>query len=269
MKALHASGFPVPEPLAQSRHTIVMELIDAFPLRQITTVPDPAGLYAELIGLILRFAGLGLIHGDFNEFNILVREDKGRDEVSGKETMTLTPVVIDFPQTLSMDHPNAEMYFDRDVACIKRFFQRRYHFTSSEKGPTFVDARRQLEEAAKTEGWRRLDVEVEATGFSRKMARELERYMKDVGVDGDGGRTGDEADRARSEDEGEAEEDEGADVELEEAEPERALDENDEDVVMDKLGNWVRRSTLQEMAQGSENKSGTAIDRPGRAVIDR
>src|SRR4030095_5689761 len=35
MKALRQHGFPVPEPIAQNRHTIVMSLIEAHPLRQI------------------------------------------------------------------------------------------------------------------------------------------------------------------------------------------------------------------------------------------
>ena len=272
MKALYSAGFPVPEPLAQSRHTIVMQLIDAFPLRQITTVPDPAGLYAELIGLILRFAGVGLIHGDFNEFNILIREDKARDEETGRERVVLTPSVIDFPQTLSVDHPNAEMYFDRDVACIKRYFQRRYHFTADEKGPSFAEARRQLEEVAKGEGGRRLDVEVEATGFSRKMARELEKYMKDVGVDGDGERGNEGGEEARSGDEGGEEEDDEAGMEKEggqeAVEPQEDLSEGDEDVVRDRLGNWVRRSTLHSTSEASE-MSGTLIEEPGEVKFDR
>lgn len=70
MQALSEQGLPVPRALGQNRHTIVMSLVDAFPLRQISSVPDPAGLYGELIEMILRLAGLGLIHGDFNEFNI-------------------------------------------------------------------------------------------------------------------------------------------------------------------------------------------------------
>jgi RIO kinase 2 len=45
--------------------------------------------------LIVRFAHAGLIHGDFNEFNILIR-------ASGQ------PVVIDFPQMVSTSHENAE-----------------------------------------------------------------------------------------------------------------------------------------------------------------
>lgn len=183
MTALRENGFPVPEPLAQSRHTIVMSLIDAFPMRQISSVPDPASLYAELISMILRLAQYGLIHGDFNEFNILIKEDAKTDETenSKTESIILTPILIDFPQMVSVDHANAEYYFDRDVECIKRFFERRFHFTSDEKGPFFADARKLIGK----DGAKRLDVSVEASGFSRKMAKELEAYMKEVGVDGD------------------------------------------------------------------------------------
>jgi RIO kinase 2 len=195
MKALRENGFPVPEPIAQSRHTIVMSLIDAFPLRQIASVPDPPSLYAELISMILRLAQYGLIHGDFNEFNILIEEKtvpKSNEPKSPQhnnsssatisDNITLNPILIDFPQMVSVDHTNAEMYFDRDVNCIKRFFQRRFHFTSHEPGPFFADARKLIGK----DGAKRLDVAVEASGFSRKMAKELEAYMAEIGVDGDG-----------------------------------------------------------------------------------
>ena len=245
LTALFENGFPVPRPVAQSRHTLVMELIEGLPLRQVQEVPHPERLYGELIDLILKLAGVGLIHGDFNEFNILIREDtlpsNSQESPSlslSAPTTKLTPILIDFPQMLSIDHANAEMYFDRDVACIKRFFQRRFHFTSDEPGPFFADAKlrvstptskpdrnragngeakivqkRQTVEggrekesgsqeesehaAARASGekdmyGRRLDVEVEASGFSRQMARELEKYMREVGVDIDGnGEAGD------------------------------------------------------------------------------
>lgn len=174
MKALKAEGFPVPQPVGQNRHTVVMELIDAFPMRQISKVGDPATLYGELMGLVVRLAQYGLIHGDFNEFNILVGE---REESDG--TVSLIPTLIDFPQMVSIDHANAEYYFDRDVACIKRFFDRRFGFTSDEPGPFFKDATKNL--------IKRLDVDVQASGFSKKMAKELELYMKEHGVDGDAG----------------------------------------------------------------------------------
>ena len=215
MKALRENGFPVPEPIGQSRHTIVMSLVDAFPLRQVASVPDPAELYAELLALIVQLASFGLIHGDFNEFNILLEEKTSESspglveaesqtnrplsnsdenntgppslaesKSSLTSTVTLVPTIIDFPQMVSIDHPNAAYYFDRDVACIKRFFSRRFHFTSDEPGPFFADAIKHV--------GKRLDVEVEASGFSRNMAKELDAYMKEVGADADADADGSE-----------------------------------------------------------------------------
>ena len=167
MQVLHREGFPVPEPIAWCRHTVVMEFIDSFPLRMIEHIPHPGKLYAELMDIIVSLAKRSLIHGDFNEFNILIREQV--NETTGE--VTLQPIVIDFPQTVSTNHANAEMYFDRDVECIRRYFERRFKYTSDEPGPFFEDAIRGADLD------RRLDVEVEASGFSKKMAKELERFV--------------------------------------------------------------------------------------------
>ncbi|KAM0145132.1 hypothetical protein ACHAP3_000254 [Botrytis cinerea] len=226
MTALRDNGFPVPEPLAQSRHTIVMSLIDAFPMRQISSVPDPASLYAELISMILRLAQYGLIHGDFNEFNILIKEETNPE--NPEEVLSLTPILIDFPQMVSVDHVNAEYYFDRDVNCIKRFFDRRFHFTSNEKGPHFKDARKLIGK----DGVKRLDVSVEASGFSKKMAKELEAYMKAVGVDGDGEpgaeRSDDGFDDDEEDDDDEEEDEEEEEEEKEAADPANVEQQNEE-----------------------------------------
>ncbi|KAI1611012.1 RIO kinase 2 [Exophiala viscosa] len=197
LQALHDVGLSVPIPLGQNRHQLVMSLIDGFPLRQIEKVPDPAGLYAELMDMLLQLCSLGLIHGDFNEFNILIKEVEEGEEIK------LVPVMIDFPQMVSVDHANAEFYFDRDVECVKRFFARRFGFTSTANGPHFKDAKKQIGR----DGARRLDVEVEASGFSKKMAKELEAYMQEHGVDGDAKGAGtsdneeDDSDEATSDDE--------------------------------------------------------------------
>jgi RIO kinase 2 len=225
MTALRDNGFPVPVPIAQSRHTIVMSLINAFPMRQISSVPDPASLYAELIAMILRLAQYGLIHGDFNEFNILIEEKTiPKDEGAG-EFISLTPILIDFPQMVSVDHANAEYYFDRDVNCVKRFFERRFHFTSNERGPFFSDAKKLVG----TEGVKRLDVSVAASGFSRKMAKELEAYMKSVGVDGDGDPGAARGDEEEEDDEEDEEEDDEGDEEADS----KATENNDNLEVVD------------------------------------
>ncbi|KAI1210929.1 RIO1-domain-containing protein [Annulohypoxylon truncatum] len=224
MRALRDEGFPVPEPLSQSRHTVLMEFVDAFPLRQVSRVPDPAALYAELISLILRLARHGLIHGDFNEFNILIKEEPEKPEQSAesdavekeheKDNFAATPILIDFPQMVSMDHQNAEMYFDRDVNCVKRFFERRFHFVSTQPGPFFKDAKKTVGK----DGAKRLDAAVEASGFSKKALKDLEAAIREQqATRGDhAGSGGEHDDLSTSEDEdddedGEEDEDEDKD----------------------------------------------------------
>ena len=75
---------------------------------------------------------------------------------------------------------------------------------------------------------RRLDVEAEASGFSKKMARELEGYMEEVGVDGDGVGVGEAQSEAEGNEVGNSEEngdgDAEEDGELEEMLAERSID---------------------------------------------
>uniref|UniRef100_A0A8C7WWS8 Serine/threonine-protein kinase RIO2 n=1 Tax=Oryzias sinensis TaxID=183150 RepID=A0A8C7WWS8_9TELE len=148
MKALYDRGFPVPKPVDYNRHAVVMELINGFPLCQVHELQDPSALYSELMELIVKLANHGLIHGDFNEFNLMVDD---QDRVT----------MIDFPQMVSTSHTNAEWYFDRDVKCIKDFFIKRFSY-ESELYPTFKDIRRACS----------LDVEVSASGFTKDFERD-------------------------------------------------------------------------------------------------
>ncbi|KAI9318644.1 RIO1 family-domain-containing protein, partial [Dichotomocladium elegans] len=157
MKVLHENGFPVPTPIDISRHCVVMELIDAFPLRQVDEVADPGKLYSDLMSLIVRLAQYGLIHGDFNEFNILIKPNGD-------------PILIDFPQMVSTSHHNAEFYFNRDVECIRVFFKRRFGYESVLYPKFKLDVNREFD----------LDVQVAASGFSKSMQKELEEYQEEV-----------------------------------------------------------------------------------------
>lgn len=213
MRVLHREGFPVPEPIAWSRHTVVMEFIDAFPLRMIDSVPEPGKLYGELVEMIVNLAKRGLIHGDFNEFNILIKEI---ENVSGG--IDLVPILIDFPQTVSTSHVNAQMYFERDVGCVKRYFERRFKYVSDEMGPYYEDAVKGIDPE------KRLDVEVEASGFSKKMAKELDRYVEAIGED-QLETTGDVSDHEESEDGAKEDDDAGdASEDLEDISWDRSLD---------------------------------------------
>ncbi|KAG8456353.1 hypothetical protein GDO86_002218 [Hymenochirus boettgeri] len=150
MKALYERGFPVPKPYDYNRHAVVMELINGYPLCQVRSIEDPASLYSELMELIVKLANHGLIHGDFNEFNLML-------DVEDHVTM------IDFPQMVSTSHTNAEWYFNRDVKCVRDFFQKRFNY-ESELYPTFGDIQKECS----------LDVEIAASGYTKEMQEDDE-----------------------------------------------------------------------------------------------
>ncbi|XP_017774096.1 PREDICTED: serine/threonine-protein kinase RIO2 [Nicrophorus vespilloides] len=158
MKALHERGFPVPKPIDFNRHCVVMDLVIGKPLINVMEVSDVEGLYDELMNLIVRFADSGVIHGDFNEFNIMINEDE-------------RPIIIDFPQMVSTGHINAEVYFDRDVTCVREFFKKRFAY-ESELYPKFSDVERNDN----------LDAEIHCSGFTKKMARDIN---VELGIDSD------------------------------------------------------------------------------------
>ncbi|RHZ78674.1 hypothetical protein Glove_158g46 [Diversispora epigaea] len=171
MKILHENGFPVPKPIDNSRHCLVMEFIDAYPLRQITEIKDPGKLYSELMNLIVKLAQCGLIHGDFNEFNILVKENGD-------------PILIDFPQMVSISHPNAEWYFNRDVECIRTFFRKKYNYESMLYPKFKLDVNREFN----------LDVQVAASGFTKQYQKDLETYQNEIGKSLDNSDDNDDSD---------------------------------------------------------------------------
>ncbi|XP_072137422.1 serine/threonine-protein kinase RIO2 [Mobula birostris] len=148
MKALYDRGFPVPKPVDFNRHAVVMELINGYPMCQVHQLNNPAATYNELMDLIVKLANHGLIHGDFNEFNLMLDDD---DHVT----------MIDFPQMVSTSHINAEWYFNRDVKCIRDFFIKRFNY-ESELYPTFKDIRKEAS----------LDVEIEVSGFTKEFQKD-------------------------------------------------------------------------------------------------
>lgn len=160
MKILHDHGFPVPVPIDQSRHHIVMNLIEGYPMRQMRQHDDPARLYSTLMDFVVKLANHGLIHCDFNEFNIMIRHEyeKPEDEI----------IVIDFPQCISTMHVDAKRYFERDVNCIREFFEKKLGYVA-EEWPTFDDIERV----------EKLDLLVEASGLNKKQLKDLDKAMEE------------------------------------------------------------------------------------------
>jgi len=65
------------------------------------------------------------VHGDFNEFNLMIDAD---------EKITL----IDFPQLVHMTAANAQEYFERDVLGVREFFRKRLNI-QVEDWPTWEE----------------------------------------------------------------------------------------------------------------------------------
>ena len=139
LRFMYCKGMPVPKPIDSNRHVVVMELIDGRILNHYTLEsfePEKRdrqieALYKNLMDLIFRFANeTRVIHGDFNEFNILIKRNEKLDE--------LEPVIIDLPQMIGVDHELAPEQFERDVNCIVEFFNKRFHY-ESEYVPQWAD----------------------------------------------------------------------------------------------------------------------------------
>ena len=73
-------------------------IIIFFPRCQVRSLSKPEVLFNTLMALLVQLASHGLVHCDFNEFNIIIsNEDK--------------PTLIDFPQMVSTSHPDAARYY--------------------------------------------------------------------------------------------------------------------------------------------------------------
>ena len=153
MKGLYSHGFSVPRPYGYNRHAIIMEYVPSYPLNKIEEIKDKNVVYHKMMDFIYKLGENGLIHGDFNEFNILLNINKP-DEI----------VVIDFPQMISIHHSEAENYFKRDVQCVKNYFLKKFNLTFDED-LKFSDIKQ----------INFLDQELKAYGYKKEEKKKLEK----------------------------------------------------------------------------------------------
>lgn len=125
MKALRDEGFPTPVGIDHNRHAVLMQFIHATPMYHVKNFNNREKVVERLMRLIVRLARAGIIHGDFNEFNLMIDKEDGI-------------TVIDFPQVVYTSHPNAEYYFNRDVRCIVDWFRKHQKYEITEY-PKFED----------------------------------------------------------------------------------------------------------------------------------
>lgn len=169
MQALHERDFNVPEAIDLNRHCVLMEMVDGFPLTQVKKMMSPGKVYNSCMQELKKLALCGLIHCDYNEFNIMMHLE------------TLKVTVIDFPQMVSIHHRNARMLFDRDVECLHKFFLRRYGYDAEldvmgEPDPDFDEILKEVAEKEKN-GEKSVDSLLKASGFTSEHQKMIDEVM--------------------------------------------------------------------------------------------
>jgi RIO kinase 2 len=113
LKSLEGAGLPVPRVRDFIYHTVLMEMELGIPLYKVRALDDAKAVLSSIILAIEGCYAAGIVHGDLSEYNVLL-------------TAEHRAVLIDWPQAVSITHPNARDHVRRDVNNIVRFFNRRY-----------------------------------------------------------------------------------------------------------------------------------------------
>ncbi|MCL9812084.1 serine/threonine-protein kinase Rio1 [Natranaeroarchaeum aerophilus] len=108
------AGVRVPRPITAQRNVLIMEYIGtedgrAKRLTEVS-IENPETAFEVVREYIKRLYGAGLVHGDLSEYNVLFYDGE--------------LVVIDVGQAVTIHHPNAEEFLERDCENVASFFGR-------------------------------------------------------------------------------------------------------------------------------------------------
>ncbi len=114
LRRAERAGVRVPTPIAVERNVLVMDLVGhaADRARRLAevTVENPETAYEVVREYTRRLYAAGLIHGDLSEYNLIVYEGE--------------LFVIDLGQAVTVHHPNAREFLERDCRNVVNFFSR-------------------------------------------------------------------------------------------------------------------------------------------------
>jgi RIO kinase 2 len=116
--ALEREGAKVPPAVAWNRHAVVQKYIEGVELSMVRELSeeDAFRIVRDTVETLrIAYTKVGIVHGDLSEYNILVKTE---GEVEA--------YVIDWPQYVYKDEPNAEDLLRRDVEYLVKFFRRKF-----------------------------------------------------------------------------------------------------------------------------------------------
>jgi RIO kinase 1 len=119
LEKLSKANTNVPFPVGFKENILVMEFIEengeACKTLKEKGVKNLQDAYAQITEFIARaFYISGLVHADLSEYNILVKNEKGKEKL----------FVIDVGQAVLKSHPKAEEFLKRDLKNIAAYFSK-------------------------------------------------------------------------------------------------------------------------------------------------
>ncbi len=104
----------VPKPIHVEKNVLLMEFIgkDGVSAPHLRDVPlqAAASWYAKIVDMLkILYDKAKLVHGDLSEYNILVPDGY--------------PVLIDFAQAVTIEHPEAKEFLKRDIENLNNYFK--------------------------------------------------------------------------------------------------------------------------------------------------
>ncbi len=118
---LFEAGVSVPEPIAQNRHVVAMNIIfgqDLYRMKknEFQTDEEILTLFDNIIHEMQKAVKQGYIHGDLSEYNIRLNEEN-------------YPVFFDWPQYIETESEQAERILIRDLRNILNYFKKKFQMT--------------------------------------------------------------------------------------------------------------------------------------------
>lgn len=115
LKKAKEAGVVTPNFIARNRHAVLMQKIEGVMLHTCgkEEIENPMALFKEILGEARKaYVGAKMINGDLSEYNVLFDGEKSW--------------IIDWPQYVLTDHPNASEILERDVKNVISYFERKF-----------------------------------------------------------------------------------------------------------------------------------------------
>jgi RIO kinase 2 len=110
LQRLNAISADVPAFRGHNRHVVVMKQYNGQEIQEFSELEEPQAIFEKIIANVKKiYTEAGLIHSDLGEYNIIYTADK-------------QVIIIDWPQAVKKDHPNAHMLMLRDMENVCNYF---------------------------------------------------------------------------------------------------------------------------------------------------